>query len=71
MSEDGLTYTFHLRDAKWSDGKPVTAKDFEYAWKRVLHQKRQRKCNDCKIKPQRPAKSQVFFSGIDRLKEEA
>lgn len=37
ISEDGLTYTFHLRDnAKWSDDKPVTANDFEYAWKRVL-----------------------------------
>ena len=37
ISEDGLTYTFHLRDANWSDGKPVTAGDFEYAWKRVLN----------------------------------
>tara|TARA_R110002124_G_scaffold9586_22_gene49362 strand:+ start:4421 stop:6001 length:1581 start_codon:yes stop_codon:yes gene_type:complete len=36
VSEDGLTYTFHLRDARWSDGKPVTAGDFVYAWKRVL-----------------------------------
>jgi oligopeptide transport system substrate-binding protein len=37
ISEDGLTYTFHLRDdAKWSDGKPVTAADFVYAWNRVL-----------------------------------
>ncbi|WP_237153905.1 peptide ABC transporter substrate-binding protein [Oryzibacter oryziterrae] len=37
VSADGLTYTFHLRDdAKWSDGKPVTAGDFVYAWKRVL-----------------------------------
>lgn len=37
MSADGLTYTFHLRDnAKWSDGKPVKAGDFEYAWKRAL-----------------------------------
>ena len=37
ISEDGLTYTFHLReDAKWSDGKAVTAKDFDYSWKRVL-----------------------------------
>lgn len=36
-SEDGLKYTFHLRkDAKWSDGKPVKAQDFEYAWKRAL-----------------------------------
>ncbi len=37
ISEDGLTYTFHLRDAKWSDGKPVVAGDFVYAWKRVLN----------------------------------
>ncbi|MDB5536692.1 MAG: peptide transporter substrate-binding protein, partial [Devosia sp.] len=36
VSEDGLTYTFHLRDAKWSDGKPVVAGDFVYAWTRVL-----------------------------------
>lgn len=37
VSPDGLTYTFHIRpDAKWSDGKPVTAGDFVYAWKRVL-----------------------------------
>lgn len=36
LSEDQKTYTFHLRDAKWSDGKPVTASDFEYAWKRAI-----------------------------------
>lgn len=34
VSEDGLVYTFKLRDALWSDGQPVTAKDFEFAWKR-------------------------------------
>ncbi len=35
--EGGRTYVFHLRDdARWSDGVPVTAQDFEYAWKRVL-----------------------------------
>ncbi|MCK2156274.1 peptide ABC transporter substrate-binding protein [Exiguobacterium sp. 17-1] len=39
VSEDGLTYTFKLRDSKWSDGSDVTAKDFEYAWKRVLDPK--------------------------------
>lgn len=39
MSEDGLVYTFHLRDANWSDGKAVTAADFEYAWKRALDPK--------------------------------
>ncbi len=37
VSEDGKTYTFHLRkDAKWSNGDPVTAQDFIYSWKRVL-----------------------------------
>lgn len=37
ISEDGLTYTFHLReDAKWSDGEPITAADFEFSWKRLL-----------------------------------
>lgn len=35
VSDDQKTYTFHIRDnAKWSDGTPVTAQDFEYAWKR-------------------------------------
>jgi oligopeptide transport system substrate-binding protein len=37
ISDDGLVYTFKIRpDVKWSDGQPVTAKDFEYAWTRVL-----------------------------------
>ncbi|WP_151409272.1 peptide ABC transporter substrate-binding protein [Anaerococcus sp. Marseille-P9784] len=36
VSEDGLTWTFKLRDAKWSDGKPVTADDFVYAWNRLV-----------------------------------
>ncbi len=36
-STDNRLYRFHMRpDAKWSDGKPVVAGDFEYAWKRVL-----------------------------------
>jgi len=35
-SSDGLRYVFTLREAKWSDGVPVRAQDFEYAWKRVL-----------------------------------
>lgn len=35
-SEDGLTWTFHLRDGlKWSDGSDLTAKDFVYSWKRI------------------------------------
>lgn len=37
VSEDGLTWTFNLRDdAVWSNGDPVTAHDFEYGWKRAL-----------------------------------
>ena len=37
VSEDGLKYVFYLRDAKWTNGDPVTAHDFEYAWKRALN----------------------------------
>ena len=38
LSEDGLTYTFYLRtDAVWTNGDPVTAQDFHWAWMRVLH----------------------------------
>ncbi|MHC4981334.1 MAG: peptide ABC transporter substrate-binding protein, partial [Planctomycetota bacterium] len=37
VSPDGLTYTFTLRgDARWSNGDPVTAHDFAYAWRRTL-----------------------------------
>ncbi len=34
VSTDGKTYTFHLRDAKWANGDPVTANDFVFAWRR-------------------------------------
>ena len=36
ISPDGLTYTFHLRNAVWSDGRPLTAGDFVYAYRRML-----------------------------------
>lgn len=37
ISEDGKTYTFHIReDANWSNGDPVTADDFVYAWTEML-----------------------------------
>jgi oligopeptide transport system substrate-binding protein len=37
VSDDGLTYTFHLRaNATWSDGTPLTARDFEYGARRLL-----------------------------------
>lgn len=39
ISDDGTVYTFHLRDAKWSDGQPVKASDFEYAYLRLLDPK--------------------------------
>ncbi|MDR0266750.1 peptide ABC transporter substrate-binding protein [Paenibacillus sp.] len=40
VSPDGLKYIFHLhKDAKWSNGDPVTAADFEFEWKRVLNPK--------------------------------
>lgn len=38
-SEDGLTYTFKLRDAKWSNGTKVTANDFVFAWRRLADPK--------------------------------
>ncbi len=34
ISDDELTYTFHLRDNKWNDGKPVTSKDYAFAIRR-------------------------------------
>ena len=38
LSEDKLTYTFHLRpEAKWSNGDPVVAGDFVYAWRRLAN----------------------------------
>jgi len=38
ISEDGLTYTFHLRDGlKWSDGSPLTANDYVYSWNRLVN----------------------------------
>ncbi|GED68362.1 oligopeptide-binding protein OppA [Brevibacillus reuszeri] len=39
LSDDHLTYTFTLRDAKWTNGDPVTAHDFEFAWKHALDPK--------------------------------
>jgi oligopeptide transport system substrate-binding protein len=38
ISDDGLTYTFHLRaDGKWSNGEPVVAGDFVYSYQRILN----------------------------------
>jgi oligopeptide transport system substrate-binding protein len=35
-SADGLTWTFHLRTARWSNGEPLRASDFIYAWRRTI-----------------------------------
>ncbi len=37
VSEDGLTYTFTIRDAQWSNGTSVTANDFVYGWRRLAN----------------------------------
>ena len=39
ISDDGLTYTFKIRDHTWSDGVPVTADDFVYSFRRILDPK--------------------------------
>ena len=36
VTRDARTYTFHLRESTWSDGTPLTAEDFAFAWRRVL-----------------------------------
>ena len=57
ISDDGLTYTFYLRtNAKWSDGKPVTANDFVYSWRRV-------------VDPNVAAKFSYFMEPIKNAKE--
>ncbi len=37
VSKDGKTWHFFLRESKWSNGDPLTAEDFVYSWRRVLH----------------------------------
>ncbi|RAP76311.1 peptide ABC transporter substrate-binding protein [Paenibacillus montanisoli] len=53
VSDDSKKYTFHLRsDAKWSNGDPVTAQDFEYSWKRTL---------DPNLNPPAPYAYQLYY----------
>ncbi|REE94362.1 oligopeptide transport system substrate-binding protein [Paenibacillus taihuensis] len=53
VADGGKKYTFHLRsDAKWSNGDPVTAHDFEYSWKRTL---------DPKLNPPAPYAYQLYY----------
>ncbi|MGG3803406.1 peptide ABC transporter substrate-binding protein [Metabacillus fastidiosus] len=39
VSKDGTVYTFKIRNTKWSNGDPVTANDFVYAWQRAIDPK--------------------------------
>ena len=39
VSKDGKTWTFTLRKSKWSDGTPLTAKDFVFSWRRTVNPK--------------------------------
>ena len=45
VSQDGLVWTFYLRDAKWENGDPVTADDFRFAWLRALDPKNNFACS--------------------------
>ncbi|MQN24751.1 peptide ABC transporter substrate-binding protein [Lentilactobacillus buchneri] len=51
VSKDGKTWTFTLRNAKWSNGDPITAQDFVYSWRRTL-------------KPSTKSAYAYLFSGI-------
>lgn len=56
-TDDGLVYEFKLRKgAKWSNGDPVTAKDFEYSWKRT-------------VDPKTAFPQAYYFSGIKNYQE--
>lgn len=37
VSKNNTKYTFHLKDVCWSNGKPITAHDFEHSWKKILN----------------------------------
>ncbi|CBL51140.1 peptide ABC transporter substrate-binding protein [Lactobacillus crispatus] len=39
VSKDGKTWTFKIRDSKWSNGDPIVAQDFVYSWRRSLNPK--------------------------------
>jgi oligopeptide transport system substrate-binding protein len=43
ISDDGKVYTFHLRDAKWSNGDPFTAEDFVYSFRRAVDRRSPRR----------------------------
>jgi len=56
-TNNGLTYTFKLRsEAQWSNGEPITAKDFEYSWKRT-------------VDPKTASPQAYYFEGLKNYKE--
>lgn len=56
VSDDGMTYTFEIRkDAKWSNGDKVTAKDFVYSWQRT-------------VDPKTASQYAFLFDGIENAK---
>lgn len=56
-TDDGLTYTFTIRkEAKWSNGDSITAKDFEYSWKRT-------------VDPETASPQAYYFEGIANYKD--
>lgn len=59
LSDDGLTYTFHIRDdANWSNGTPVTAADFVFGWQRA-------------VDPEVASEYAYMFSDIGQIKNAA
>lgn len=56
VSSDGLVWTFHLRDNKWSDGTPVRAEDFVFSFQRLLN-------------PETAAPLAYFLYGIENARE--
>lgn len=66
VSVDGLKWTFYLRDNNWSDGKSVTAKDYEYSIKRTLDPKTDSRSAFLLY----PIKGAVEYSSIEKNKNE-
>lgn len=63
VSEDKLTYTFYLRNGRWSDGSKVTAMDFEFGLKEVLNPENNSKVAN-KLYPIKNAKAYNLYNGL-------
>jgi oligopeptide transport system substrate-binding protein len=70
ISDDGMRYTFHLRDnCRWSDGTPLVATDFIYSWGRILAPETAAKYAYM-LHPLRGARAINTFDGLARAIEE-